>query len=97
VRVTIVVSLITPTSYSIRLGATPPPPVVSSTSPMPLSALRADTKAPYQMNFHRKILRALKRPKAVRIVYPHGFGREVPALGDGGSQVLERMTLPHLI
>jgi hypothetical protein len=50
------------------------------------------------MNFHRKILRALKRrPKAVRIVYPHGFGREVPALGDGGSQVLERMTLPHLI
>jgi hypothetical protein len=33
-----------------------------------LSALRAHTKAPYKMYFHRKTLRALNRPKAVRTV-----------------------------
>jgi hypothetical protein len=33
-----------------------------------LSALRAHTKAPYKMDFHRKTLRALNRPKAARTV-----------------------------
>ena len=34
----------------------------------PLSALRAHTKAPYKMDFHRKTLRALNRPEAARTV-----------------------------
>jgi hypothetical protein len=36
----------------------------------PLSALRAHTKAPYKMDFHRKTLMALKRPGAARTVAP---------------------------
>jgi hypothetical protein len=31
-----------------------------------LSALRAHTKAPYKINFHRETLRVLNRPKAAR-------------------------------
>ena len=34
-----------------------------------LSALRAHTKAPYKIDFHRKTLRALNRPKAARTVH----------------------------
>ena len=34
----------------------------------PLGALRAHTKAPYRMDFHREMLRALNRPKAARTV-----------------------------
>jgi hypothetical protein len=34
----------------------------------PLSTLRAHTKAPYKMDFHRKTLRALNRPEAARTV-----------------------------
>jgi hypothetical protein len=33
-----------------------------------LSTLRAHTKSPYKMDFHRKTLRALNRPKAARTV-----------------------------
>jgi hypothetical protein len=33
-----------------------------------LSALRAHTKAPYKMDFHRKTRRALNRPEAARTV-----------------------------
>ena len=32
----------------------------------PLSALRAHTKPPYKMDFHRETPRALNRPKAAR-------------------------------
>jgi hypothetical protein len=32
----------------------------------PLSALRAHTKAPYKIDYHRKTLMALNRPKAAR-------------------------------
>jgi hypothetical protein len=48
----------------------------------PLSALRAHTKAPYKMGFHRKTLRALNRPEAARTVHQRAL-RQCEDLGRG--------------
>ena len=46
-----------------------------------LSALRAHTKAPYKMDFHRKTLRALNRPKAARTVPGLTVSLQWPGVG----------------